>query len=265
MVKINIREIFNRHEFDERVSEEIRRRANRTARGFLVVLELLIVLILVTFWSWIAVNNLLVEWLLVYTFTGSAIASIIVTVLLYSNRAWRILELDRADWRLRDNLVHMRGRFFIITATFIGLGAILIPIWSVSLYYGMVYPISPGSITINSVYSLNTTNVFQGRSNNTTVSAIYLVTATLNINLPTIATIVVKNVTLYNPLLPVKCAFYSSNYDINKLPAVIKIYSVSSITNFATSINMNFICNAPPTNAFVVTNYGNFTLTLSSG
>ena len=208
MVKINIREIFNRHEFDERVSEEIRRRANRTARGFLVVLELLIVLILVTFWSWIAVNNLLVEWLLVYTFTGSAIASIIVTVLLYSNRAWRILELDRADWRLRDNLVRMRGRFFIITATFIGLGAILIPIWSVSLYYGMVHPISPGSITINSVYSLNTTNVFQGRSNNITASAIYLVTATLNINLPTIATIVVKNVTLYNPLLPVKCAFY---------------------------------------------------------
>jgi len=53
MVKINIREIFNRHEFDERVREEIQRRrirrANRTARGLLVASKLLIVLIIGTF------------------------------------------------------------------------------------------------------------------------------------------------------------------------------------------------------------------------
>jgi len=270
MVKINIREIFNLHEFDERVREEIQRRrirrANRTARGLLVASKLLIVLIIGTLGSWVAVNNLLVEWLLVYTFTGSAIASIVVTVLLYSDRAWSILELDEADWDLREDLRDIRGVFARIAVFFTILGAIVLPIWFAFLNYGMTHPVSPGSITINSVYPLNMTNVFQGRSNNITVSAVYLVTTTLNINAPTIATIVVKNVTLYNPLLPVKCAMYSSNYNINKLPAIIKIYSISPINNnFVAPIKMRFVCNTLPTNAFIVTNHGNFTLALSSG
>jgi hypothetical protein len=264
MVKINIREIFSRHEFDERVREEIRRRANRTARRLLAISKLLIVLILVTFGSWVAVNNLFVEWLLVYTFTGSAIASIIVTVLLYSDRAWRILELGEADQDLQDDLRDIRDTSAIIAGFFTILGAIVLPIWFAFLNYGMTHPVSPGSITINSVYPLNMTNVFQGRSNNITVSALYLVTTTLNINAPTIATIVVKNVTLYNPLLPVKCAMYSSNYNINKLPAIIKIYSISPINNnFVAPIKMRFVCNTLPTNAFIVTNHGNFTLALS--
>jgi len=270
MVKIHIKDIFNRHEFDERVREEIwrrrRRRANRTARGLLVVSKLLIVLLIGTLGPWVAVNDLFVERLLAYTFTGSAIASIILTALLYFNIAWRILELDEADWDLQDDLLHIRGAFAIIAVFFVVLGAIVLPIWFASLNYGMTHPVSPGSITINSVYPLNMTNVFQGGSNNITVSAVYLVTTRLNINAPTIATIVVKNVTLYNPLLPVKCAMYSSNYNINKLPAIIKIYSISPINNnFVAPIKMRFVCNTLPTNAFIVTNYGNFTLTLSSG
>ncbi len=94
--------------------------------------------------------------------------------------------------------------------------------------------------------------------------AFYLVTVRVDLNLPTVADIKIYNITFSNPFKEPHCVLMSANYGIKHLPATAKVDSVSPAAVLTTPpINLNFICDIPPINATLVTNYGNYTATIS--
>jgi len=94
--------------------------------------------------------------------------------------------------------------------------------------------------------------------------AFYLVTVRVDLNLPTVADIKIYNITFSNPFKEPRCVLMSANYGIKHLPATAKVDSVSPAAVLTTPpINLNFICDIPPINATLVTNYGNYTATIS--
>jgi len=94
--------------------------------------------------------------------------------------------------------------------------------------------------------------------------AFYLVTVRIDLNLPTVADIKIYNITFSNPFKEPHCVLMNANYGIKHLPATAKVDSVSPVVIlFTPPINLNFICDIPPINATLVTNYGNYTATIS--
>jgi hypothetical protein len=93
--------------------------------------------------------------------------------------------------------------------------------------------------------------------------AYYDAVVSININLPTNATIIIYNITLTNPFKPVHCLFLGGDYGIRSLPAGVRVDSISPASMLLTRpITLDFACDAPPLEAVVVTNYGNYTTSL---
>ncbi len=93
--------------------------------------------------------------------------------------------------------------------------------------------------------------------------AYYDAVVSITLNLPTNATIIIYNITLTNPFKPVHCLFLGGDYGIMRLPASVRIDSISPASMLLTRpITLDFACDAPPLEAVVVTNYGNYTTSL---
>ncbi len=93
--------------------------------------------------------------------------------------------------------------------------------------------------------------------------AYYDAVVSITLNLPTNATIIIYNITLTNPFKPVHCLFLGGDYGIMRLPASVRIDSISPASMLLTQpITLDFACDAPPLGAVVVTNYGNYTTSL---
>ena len=93
--------------------------------------------------------------------------------------------------------------------------------------------------------------------------AYYDAVVSITINLPTNATIIIYNITLTNPFKPVHCLFLGGDYGVRSLPAGVRVDSISPASMLLTRpITLDFACDAPPLEAVVVTNYGNYTTSL---
>jgi len=234
------------------------RRANMIVRAWIGVAIFLILLENASFWAWLSINNLTMDYILAGLFGSSIIASLIFTSLNLEDsntaRHW-------ASWDLRNALEMSLGVLFGFTLTYLIL-SIVVFLWAGYLQSSFSQPFSPGSMAVIT-YPTNVTIYSLGR--NTTLQVFYLARLDIIIHPPTIATLIIKNVTLYNPIHPVYCAMYHANFGITKLPATIKIYNVEPGTSLgeAPTISLYFICNSLPTNAIIITNHGNFTYALT--
>jgi len=93
--------------------------------------------------------------------------------------------------------------------------------------------------------------------------AYYDAVVSITINLPTNAMIIIYNITLTNPFKPVHCLFLGGDYGVRRLPAGVRVDSISPASMLLTRpITLDFACDAPPLEAVVVTNYGNYTTSL---
>lgn len=234
------------------------RRANMIVRAWIGAAIFLVLLENVSFWAWFSINNLTMDYILAGLFWSSIIASLIFTN----------LDLEESDtarrWasrRLRDALEDSLAGLFVFTLFYL-IASIAVLAWLGYLQSDLSQPFSPGFMTVTA-YPTNVTIYSLGR--NTTVQAFYLTELDIIIHPPTIATLIIKNVTLYNPMNPVHCVLYHANYGITQLPATVKIYNVEPATSLgqAPTINLYFVCNSLPTNAIIITNYGNFTYALT--
>ena len=234
------------------------RRANMIVRAWIGAAIFLVLLENVSFWAWLSINNLTMDYVLAGLFGSSIIASLIFTNLDLEDsdtaRHW-------ASERLYDALEASLGVLFVFTLIYL-IASIAVFAWASYIQSGLSQPFSPGSMSVTT-YPTNVTIYSLGR--NTTVQAFYLARLDIVIHPPTIATLIIKNATLYNPMDPVHCVLYHANYGITKLPATIKIYNVEPGTSLgqAPTISLYFVCNSLPTNAIIITNYGNFTYALT--
>jgi len=257
-----IDEVFNSEEVRRRMEEEMwrrrERRANMIVRAWIGIAIFLLLLENFSFWDWLLTNNLTMDYILAGLFGSSIIASLIFTN----------LDLEESDtarhWaseRLHDALETFLKVLFGFTLIYLSASIVLFA-WAAYLQSGLSQPFSPGSMSVTT-YPTNVTIYSLGR--NTTLQVFYLARLDIVIQPPTIATLIIKNVTLYNPMDPVHCALYYANYGITKLPATIKIYNVEPATSLgeAPTIKLYFICNSLPTNAIIITNHGNFTYALT--
>jgi hypothetical protein len=257
-----IDEVFNSEEVRRRMEEEMwrrrERRANIIVRAWIGIAIFLVLLENTSFWAWFSINNLTMDYVLAGLFGSSIIASLIFTNLDLEDsdtaRHW-------ASRNLRDTLEAFLGVLFVFTFIYL-IASIAVFAWAAYLQSGLSQPFSPGSMTVTT-YPTNVTIYSLGR--NTTVQAFYLARLDIVIHPPTIATLIIKNVTLYNPMDPVHCVLYHANYGITKLPATVKIYNVEPGTSLgqAPTISLYFVCNSLPTNAIIITNHGNFTYALT--
>ena len=261
MYKRIIDEVFNSEEVRRRMEEEIwrrrERRANMIVRAWIGIAIFLVLLENFSFWDWLLTNNLTMDYILAGLFGSSIIVSLIFTSLDLEDsdtaRHW-------ASWRLRDALETSLGVLFGFTLIYL-FANIAVLAWLGYLQSCLSQPFSSGSMNVTT-YPTNVTIYSLGR--NTTLQVFYLARLDIIIHPPTIATLIIKNVTLYNPIHPVYCAMYHANYGITKLPATIKIYNVEPGTSLgeAPTISLYFVCNSLPTNAVITTNHGNFTYAL---
>ena len=233
------------------------RRANIIVRAWIGIAIFLVLLENTSFWAWFSINNLTMDYVLAGLFGSSIFASLIFTNLDLedSDTARRC-----ASRNLRDTLEAFLGVLFVFTFIYL-IASIAVFAWAAYLQSGLSQPFSPGSMSVTT-YPTNVTIYSLGR--NTTVQAFYLARLDIVIHPPTIATLIIKNVTLYNPMDPVHCVLYHANYGITQLPATVKIYNVEPGTSLgqAPTISLYFVCNSLPTNAIIITNYGNFTYAL---
>jgi len=257
-----IDEVFNSEEVRRRMEEEMmmrrERRANMIVRAWIGAAIFLVLLENVSFWAWLSINNLTMDYVLAGLFGSSIIASLIFTNLDLEDsdtaRHW-------ASERLYDALEASLGVLFVFTLIYL-IASIAVFAWASYIQSGLSQPFSPGSMTVTT-YPTNVTIYSLGK--NATLQVFYLARLDIIIHPPTIATLIIKNATLYNPMDPVHCVLYHANYGITKLPATIKIYNVEPGTSLgqAPTISLYFVCNSLPTNAIIITNHGNFTYALT--
>ena len=243
---------------EEEVRRRRERRANMIVRAWIGIAIFLLLLENASFWVWLSINNLTMDYILAGLFGSSIIASLIFTNLDLEEsdtaRHW-------ASWRLRDTLEDSLVALFVSTLIYLIMGIVVL-VWLGYLPSCLSQPFSPGSMVVTT-YPTNVTIYSLGR--NATLQVFYLARLDIIIHPPTIATLIIKNVTLYNPIHPVYCTMYHANYGITKLPATIKIYNVEPGTSLgeAPTISLYFVCNSLPTNAIIITNYGNFAYALT--
>ena len=243
---------------EEEMRRRRERRANMIVRAWIGAAIFLVLLENVSFWAWFSINNLTMDYILAGLFGASIIASLIFINLDLEEsdtaRRW-------ASWDLRDALVHSLRVLSSSTFAYL-ITSIVVFAWAAYLQSCLSQPFSPGSMTVTT-YPTNVTIYSLGK--NATLQVFYLARLDIIIHPPTIATLIIKNATLYNPMHPVHCVLYHANYGITKLPATIKIYNVEPATSLgqAPTINLYFVCDSLPTNAVIITNHGNFTYALT--
>lgn len=177
--------------------------------------------------------------------------------------------VDDSSWIVV--LVSILSIIFAIIGLFVAMGVYGKPS---ALWVGMHHPFSLGGMNIISIYSFVTlpTNASLPFGNNAT-NGLYIATLGINVNgLPLNATLVITNVTFFNPFTHLTCVPYSSNIGKLSFPIVVNIKATKApflYLFYLPSINiseikLSFLCNGIQTKAVLVTNYGNFTYLLAS-